>query len=230
MQAFSEKLLASKDNKSVPLVLPHKFLCVSNARIIMDSCDTGRELSQAVKDKLDGMVPWQAASTAEVQTAVQKSGVDAGVVSQFDSLWLVGQKENTGNAGIESAGLCTLQVQMSGGKLMITVSASEIMNHFQTRSVKTAVERLAAIDCVNELPDAWVAPSLSAEYIRTGDIVYVPAGFVSIDKAVSDSSMTLRRAREIVYSCLFSVCFQSFQLSVSSVGSSVESFVSFQFQ
>lgn len=162
----------------------------------MDSCETGIELSKVVKEKFDALAPWEKASETEVQTALEKSGGDAKVLSQFNSLWLIGQKENTGNPGIESAGLCTLQAQMSGGKLMITVAATEIMSHFQTKSVKSALERLAAIESTDDLPDAWVAPSLAAEYVRTGDIVYVPAGFLTVDKAISDASITLRQARK----------------------------------
>ena len=44
-----------------------------------------------------------------------------------------------------------------------------------------------------EIPDAFALPSLSAAYLKTGDCVYMPAGFVSVEKTLGENSVILRR-------------------------------------
>ena len=44
-----------------------------------------------------------------------------------------------------------------------------------------------------DIPDAFALPSLCVAYLKTGDVLYMPPGFVSIEKTLSEHSVVLRR-------------------------------------
>ena len=116
-----------------------------------------------------------------------------GAATQLSSVFLAGRKVDTVNSGLEAQGLCTVQVQVSGGRLLILASVDEMLSFFSAAkgSLKASIDMMMKLSA-KDLPDAFAMPSLSAVYLRTGDVIYIPCGYVAIEKSIADTSITLR--------------------------------------
>ena len=71
------------------------------------------------------------------------------------------------------------------------------------RSTTTDVDdgvSIDVLDCVNwmtrldEVPAATALPSLAAALMKTGDVLYMPAGYMTVDKACGETNVFLRLA------------------------------------
>ena len=96
--------------------------------------------------------------------------------------------------GLESQGLPTVQIQVSGGRLAIFVPVDELISYFPEShgSLKTCVDLFQALDVKQNMPDSFALPSLSAIYMKTGDVAYVPAGFTVFEKAITETNLSVR--------------------------------------
>lgn len=43
------------------------------------------------------------------------------------------------------------------------------------------------------VPDLLTLPSFGAAYLRSGDVLYIPPGFLVLEKSVNDTDISLRR-------------------------------------
>lgn len=83
-------------------------------------------------------------------------------------------------------------------------AVDEVLAYFPAakRCLKTALDMLTKLS-VKELPDAFGMPSLCAQYIRTGDVIYCPCGYVAVEKCIQDTSVAVRLVRLSFCSCSF---------------------------
>ena len=112
---------------------------------------------------------------------------------QMTSVWISGRKVDSVYAGLESQGLCTIHGQVSGGRLMVLAAVDELLSFFPSanKCLKTALDKFGKLHA-KDLPDNFAMPSLCAVYLRTGDILFCPCGYVSVEKGIQDTSMALR--------------------------------------
>lgn len=96
--------------------------------------------------------------------------------------------------GLDSQGMATVQIQLTGGRLVIFVAVDELIAFFPDCHgvLKDAIDMFAALDAKNNLPDSFAMPSLSTVYLKTGDVVYCPLGFVCFEKTISELGLTVR--------------------------------------
>ena len=115
-------------------------------------------------------------------------------LDQLTSVWLVGNKVESVYAGLDSQGLSTLRVQLGGARLSLYASVTDLLAYFPEAngSVKDALGLLQQMSA-SELPDSFAFPSLTAVHAKTGDVVFVPPGFVCIEKAIVETSIAARR-------------------------------------
>ena len=172
-------------------------------RIILEKQDDGG-VTKCVTESLCKNIPqsW-ADSGVEVlpdskhMESVLKDNEDlAPAFEQMTSIWITGRKVETVYTGLDSQGLATLHAQVSGGRLLVLAAVDEVLAYFPAakRCLKTALDMLAKLPA-KELPDSFAMPSLCAQYIRTGDVVYCPCGFVAVEKCIQDTSVAVRLAR-----------------------------------
>ena len=119
---------------------------------------------------------------------------------QLTSVWISGRKVDTVYSGLESQGLCTIHAQVSGGRLMVLAAVDELLSFFPSanKCLKTALEMFGKLHA-KDLPDSFAMPSLCAVYLKTGDILFCPCGFVSVEKGIQDTSIAVRR---LGYCCI----------------------------
>eukprot|EP00434_Breviolum_minutum_P009285 symbB.v1.2.008182.t1/scaffold450.1/size202773/1 len=165
--------------------------------IILEKSEDGG-VTQAVTESLCKNIPdsW-AASGVEVlpkskhMDSVLKENPDLEpAFQQMTSIWITGRKVETVYTGLDSQGLATLHAQVSGGRLVVLAAVDEVLAYFPAakRCLKTALDMLTKLS-VKELPDAFGMPSLCAQYIRTGDVIYCPCGYVAVEKCIQDTSV-----------------------------------------
>ena len=96
--------------------------------------------------------------------------------------------------GLESQGLGTVQIQLSGGRLAIFVAVDDLLNFFPEckGNLKMAVDLFSALETKGDLPDTFALPSLCCIYARTGDLVYCPCGFVCFEKSITEMCLAVR--------------------------------------
>ena len=162
--------------------------------------DQQEGLTDVVFDQLSSMVPAKWNHTP-FTSALVRDIVEDGEGAQLDlrkaraqlcSIWLSGSKQDTLYSGLDAQGLCTISAQLSGGRLCVRVLADELLSVYGKSSLKDAISDLEATP-VGSLPDSFTCPSLSMEYLRTGDICYVPAGYVAVEKSInSEASIAVR--------------------------------------
>lgn len=76
---------------------------------------------------------------------------------------------------------------------MVMASVSDVLAYYSSakRCLKTALDMMAKMN-VKDMPDSFEMPSLVAIYVKTGDVMYVPCGFISVEKCISDTSIAVR--------------------------------------
>ena len=57
----------------------------------------------------------------------------ASAYEQMTSVWISGRKVDTVYSGLESQGLCTIQGQVSGGRLVVLAAVDELLSFFSIR-------------------------------------------------------------------------------------------------
>lgn len=182
---------------------------LGTVRIILEKSEDGG-VTQAVTESLCKNIPdsW-AASGVEVlpnskhMESVLKENPDLEpAFQQMTSIWITGRKVETVYTGLDSQGLATLHAQVSGGRLVVLAAVDEVLAYFPAakRCLKTALDMLTKLS-VKELPDAFGMPSLCAQYIRTGDVIYCPCGYVAVEKCIQDTSVAVRLVRLSFCSC-----------------------------
>ena len=134
-----------------------------------------------------------------LEDVLKDSGDDAELreaAKQLSQVWLVGSKPEAVYQGLESQGIGTVRVQLSGGRLAIFALADEVLSYFHDtcgNNLQKALEELRSLE-PKDLPDAFGMPSLSVAHIRTGDFVYCPCGYVCCEKTISDVGLAVRTA------------------------------------
>ena len=86
------------------------------------------------------------------------------------------------------------------------VSAREAAAFFGTESLPEIRSRILGMQA-KDFP-SLACPSLQAIYVRTGDLMFIPAGFLVAEKIVYDNDVGLRRSQfHLVkwFRCLFFV-------------------------
>lgn len=103
--------------------------------------------------------------------------------------------------------------QITGGKLLIVVCAREAASFFGTESLQEIRSRLLGMQA-KDFP-TLDCPSLQAIYVRTGDLVFIPAGYLVAEKIVYDNDVGLRQVQFYWRKC-FTKFFFLLELSVLS--------------
>lgn len=166
-------------------------------RILLDKTEeTAQVLSNTITSKVKEWIPFTEVPDETIKHIIDESD-DSGTLEKgldsFGTAWLVGNKANTVFSGLESAGLCTCRLQLQGQRLVALASASELIQYYQQRSVKSCLELFEQMSGEEglEVPDSWSMPQLSFEFVKTGDVMFIPAGMVTVEKAV-ETSITVR--------------------------------------
>ena len=60
------------------------------------------------------------------------------------------------------------------------------------RIAETCVDLFQALHMKQNMPDSFALPSLSAIYMKTGDVAYVPAGYMVFEKAITETNLSIR--------------------------------------
>lgn len=87
---------------------------------------------------------------------------------KLSSVWLVGNKQESVYAGLESQGLSTLRLQVSGGRLVALMSIQDLLDYFGGSSISAALEKFKHLNAKESIPDSFALPTLCAAYIKTG--------------------------------------------------------------
>ena len=166
----------------------------SQPRILIDHREeTATALATAMKAKVKEWVPFEEMAEEVMHQLVQESEDQSTLErgkGEFDSVWLVGNKPGSVYAGLESQGLCTCRLQLQGQRLVALASTSELIEYYRQRGLPQCLKAFEGMDGSQEdfeVPDVWAMPQLCFEYVRTGDVVFCPAGMVTIEKAVETS-------------------------------------------
>ena len=171
-------------------------------RILIDKSDeTALALSESIEEKVREWLPFSEIGQETMRTLIDDAE-DIGTLEkgyqEFGQLWLVGNKANTVYMGLESQGLCTARLQLQGQRMVALASCREICDFYQTRLVNDALGKFSQMngdDGPDAVPDCWSMPHLSFEFVKTGDLVFCPAGMVVVEKAI-ESSISVRPARQ----------------------------------
>lgn len=87
---------------------------------------------------------------------------------KLSSIWLVGNKQESVYAGLESQGLSTVRLQVCGGRLVALMSVQDLLDYFGGSSISAALEKFKQLHAKESIPDSFALPTLSAAYIKTG--------------------------------------------------------------
>lgn len=113
-------------------------------------------------------------------------------LNAIKGLWLSGSRENTVYAGVDAQSLPTLRLQVTGGKMLICCCARQASAYWNTESLPEIRSKLMSLQA-KSIPDAISFESLSAAFIRTGDLVFMPAGYIVLEKCVHDNDIGIRQ-------------------------------------
>ena len=167
-------------------------------RILLDTeNETSAALTKTIQDKIQEWVPFQQMADDTIKQLIDDSE-DIGTLEKgrkdFNTMWLVGNKNGTVYTGLESLGLCSCRLQLQGQRLVAFASVGELRDFYKQRGIKECLELFEKMSGEDEaqIPDSWAMPHLSFEFVRTGDVVFCPAGMVVVEKAV-ETSITARR-------------------------------------
>ena len=84
--------------------------------------------------------------------------------------------------------------EVSGGRVVVMADVTEMSRHFRTSSLSDLKQCLESIDPAT-MPDALALPSLAFTYVRSGDVLFTPMGYMSCERAMSDHSVSIRPRR-----------------------------------
>lgn len=87
---------------------------------------------------------------------------------KLSSIWLVGNKQESVYTGLDSQGLATMRLQVSGGRLIALVSTQDMLDFFGGSSISAALEKFKQMNAKESIPDAFALPSLCSAYLKTG--------------------------------------------------------------
>ena len=168
-------------------------------RILIDKSDPAAlSLSESIEQKVKEWVPFSEMGATEIQALIDDAE-DIGTLEkgrqEFNQLWLVGNKANTVYTGLESQGVCTCRLQLQGQRMVALVSPREVCDFYKTRLVNDGIKQFCQLDGdsgPDAVPDCWAMPTLSFEFVRTGDLVFCPAGMIVVEKAV-ETSISVRQ-------------------------------------
>ena len=123
----------------------------------------------------------------------KKSEVENGeeAMAALESLHICGAKEGVVYVGLEQQALPTLRLQITGGRMLICCDIKQAMDYWETTNLAEIRTFLGALQ-VSTLPDALVFPGLFATFMRTGDVLYTPAGTMVVEKNINDHNVCLR--------------------------------------
>lgn len=179
------------------------FLFAANLRSLVDKAadQNAMILSEAVDQKVREWFPFEEMDDSVIKQLVDESEDHATMekgLSEFQSMWLVGNRAGTVYSGLESQGLCSVRLQLQGQRLVAMVSTNELRDHFKTRGVRDCLQlfqKMNGDDSSVEIPDVWSMPNLSFHFVCTGDVVFIPAGMLIVEKA-AETSVSLRPGQE----------------------------------
>lgn len=171
-------------------------------RILFDETNsTACQLADAIRKKVFEWLPFPQVEPKIIKELIDDSE-DIGTLEKgqktFDTAWLVGNKAGTNYMGLEAQAMPSCRIQLQGQRLVAMASVNELQQFYKQRGIQDCIDMWklmngdAGSDC--EVPDAWTMPSLCFEFVRTGDVVFCPAGTVIVEKAV-ESSVSLRHSR-----------------------------------
>ena len=174
---FQDNLKASKDSRSVALI-------------------TNRDAVHTTVDVLYKSLPLESWKGCEIddKSLEQHAGeMEDGekALQGLYGLWLTGAKEGTVYAGTDAQALPWLRLQITGGKMVLCGEALELSHFFETTSLPDIRQRMMSWQA-KSIPDALELQSLSAAFVRTGDLLWMPAGYVMVEKCVHDNDCGLR--------------------------------------
>eukprot|EP00435_Cladocopium_sp_Y103_P024007 s47_g5.t2 len=90
-------------------------------------------------------------------------------------------------------------IEVSGSKMVVMAAIGEIMEHFGVNGLAEARDRfqtLAAADLPDPasgfLSEYRQLHTLCAGFLRTGDVLYMPMGYMIVEKCMVDTSLAIR--------------------------------------
>lgn len=112
------------------------------------------------------------------------------------SCFVAGQKLGHIHRGVELGCVSSMRVQVEGVRLLIVARITEVVDALQAEvadgtsvTISDMVDWLLRLD---ECPPATKMPSLVAGVVRVGDIMYLPAGYILVDKACVEDNVCLK--------------------------------------
>ncbi|CAL1132957.1 unnamed protein product [Cladocopium goreaui] len=109
------------------------------------------------------------------------------------SLYLCGSKSGVAYCGIENCGLPSVRLQVLGSKMIVAAAISELMEYFGVNGLAEArdlFQSMAASDIPD--PSSGKLHTLSAGFLRTGDLFYLPMGYMLCEKNMVDNNVSVR--------------------------------------
>lgn len=88
-------------------------------------------------------------------------------------------------------------LEVTGGKLLICCCAREAAVYWGTQSLPEVRSNLMAIQA-KSIPDALSLPSLCAAFVRTGDVLLIPPGYIVLEKCVHDDDIGIRQGIHMI--------------------------------
>lgn len=149
-----------------------------------------KEINSAIHSKVKEVLP---STWAEMDTrsALEGEEVDDTAFNQLMGVWILANKEGSVSSGLEAGGFQSLRMQVQGGRLVALADARELCHYYRENSMEKVLDNFGKMNLDN-CPDAWEVPSLSFEYLKTGDLLYTPPGFMIWEKFICDTSVALR--------------------------------------
>lgn len=152
------------------------------------------DLAERAVDALRGMLPdsWSHHLTSSHQIAASAPQEIQDVVTcHFDQLFIAGSKKDTVYAGIENNSLASIRAQILGTRLLVCVSAIDVAANAGTTDLQAMLQYLQNLGADN-LPDVINMPTLAVGIVKPGDVMYMPTGWLVVDKSVNDVVVGVR--------------------------------------
>ena len=127
------------------------------------------------------------------EAELEKNSEDDTAMQSLRGVWLLGSREGTTYNGIDAQALPTIRLQVTGGNMLIACSALEASTFWRTESLQDIRRHMQALQA-KDVPDELAMPSLGAVFLRTGDVLVLPGGYLLLEKAVHDTDVALRLA------------------------------------
>ena len=75
--------------------------------------------------------------------------------------------------------------------MLVVANAVECCRFFQTEDLGHVRNQLMSLQA-KDFPEYAQLPSMAAIFLRTGDALYVPPGFIMLEKTVNDLGIAMR--------------------------------------